>query len=219
MSERCNAKTDDGPCPKEPLDGKKRCALHGGLSTGPHKPAHPHGNTNAVQHHVYCRGILSHEISMIPAFAEIRGVDAELVMLRVLLARVLEAEGCFDTRCRMEIGTEGGSAMPDYHLPITTVETEDTPAGTRRKTTRTQAGYFSKIITLTRTIAKLELARVVIAGSHDPLGRTARMHDYMHHFGLSDSERNECDALMTDLHDFGREAAASLGIELEDKPC
>ena len=33
---RCGAKTRSGmPCAKFPMDGKRRCRLHGGLSTGP----------------------------------------------------------------------------------------------------------------------------------------------------------------------------------------
>ena len=33
---RCGAKTRLGmPCAKFPMDGKRRCRLHGGLSTGP----------------------------------------------------------------------------------------------------------------------------------------------------------------------------------------
>ena len=33
---RCGAKTRSGaPCAKFPIEGKRRCRLHGGLSTGP----------------------------------------------------------------------------------------------------------------------------------------------------------------------------------------
>jgi hypothetical protein len=33
---RCDAKTRSGaPCAKHPIKGKRRCRLHGGLSTGP----------------------------------------------------------------------------------------------------------------------------------------------------------------------------------------
>ena len=33
---RCGARTRSGvPCAKFPMDGKRRCRLHGGLSTGP----------------------------------------------------------------------------------------------------------------------------------------------------------------------------------------
>ena len=33
---RCGAKTRSGkPCAKYPINGKRRCRLHGGLSTGP----------------------------------------------------------------------------------------------------------------------------------------------------------------------------------------
>ena len=33
--ERCGARTFDGPCQELPVPGKRRCRLHGGLSTGP----------------------------------------------------------------------------------------------------------------------------------------------------------------------------------------
>ena len=37
---RCGAKTRSGvPCAKAPMEGKRRCRLHGGLSTGPKTPA------------------------------------------------------------------------------------------------------------------------------------------------------------------------------------
>jgi hypothetical protein len=37
---KCGAKTRSGvPCAKFPMEGKSRCRLHGGLSTGPRTPA------------------------------------------------------------------------------------------------------------------------------------------------------------------------------------
>ena len=37
---KCGAKTRSGaPCAKFPVEGKRRCRLHGGLSTGPQTPA------------------------------------------------------------------------------------------------------------------------------------------------------------------------------------
>lgn len=33
--ERCGARTSDGPCQEMAIPGKRRCRLHGGLSTGP----------------------------------------------------------------------------------------------------------------------------------------------------------------------------------------
>ena len=39
-STKCGAKTRSGaPCAKFPMEGKRRCRLHGGLSTGPKTPA------------------------------------------------------------------------------------------------------------------------------------------------------------------------------------
>jgi hypothetical protein len=38
-STKCGAKTRSGvPCAKFPVEGKRRCRLHGGLSTGPKTP-------------------------------------------------------------------------------------------------------------------------------------------------------------------------------------
>ena len=38
-STKCGAKTRSGvPCAKSPVEGKRRCRLHGGLSTGPKTP-------------------------------------------------------------------------------------------------------------------------------------------------------------------------------------
>lgn len=47
----CGAKTRNGtPCRRYKLKGKKRCRLHGGLSTG---PKNQKGNTNAVKNGLY----------------------------------------------------------------------------------------------------------------------------------------------------------------------
>lgn len=49
MAERCGAKKKSGgTCQKWPVKGKKRCKLHGGLSTGA-----PKGNKNALKHGQY----------------------------------------------------------------------------------------------------------------------------------------------------------------------
>lgn len=48
---KCGAKTKAGtPCKAKPVNGKKRCRLHGGLSTGA-----PKGNKNSLRHGMYSR--------------------------------------------------------------------------------------------------------------------------------------------------------------------
>jgi hypothetical protein len=83
---QCGAKTRDGsPC-ASPSMPNGRCRMHGGSSKGA-----PAGNDNAVKHGIY-RSTLSAEECADYDNVEIGGLDAELRLARVRLARALKSE-------------------------------------------------------------------------------------------------------------------------------
>ena len=83
---RCGAKTRSGaPC-IAPAMPNGRCRMHGGPSTGA-----PLGNGNAVTHGIY-RSLLTDQERTDYDGLELGGVDHELRLVRVRLARALKAE-------------------------------------------------------------------------------------------------------------------------------
>ena len=87
----CGAKTRSGePCKNAPLEGKTRCKLHGGASTGPKKPAL--GNKNAAKPGSIYSQYLTPEEQIAFDSLELGKVDDELRLTRIRLARALAAE-------------------------------------------------------------------------------------------------------------------------------
>ena len=79
----CGAKTRAGkPCKKSPVEGKKRCRLHGGLS-----PGAPKGNKNGLRHGIYSR--LFDDSQLDDAIAMQGDVSRELAIARIQLANLL----------------------------------------------------------------------------------------------------------------------------------
>lgn len=97
----CGAKTRSGkPCNNKPIAGKKRCRLHGGLSTGPSK-----GTRNNLKHGIYSRIFDDSQID--DAIAMQGTVSRELAIARIQLANCLayrKAQG--DTPALDEIKDE-----------------------------------------------------------------------------------------------------------------
>lgn len=97
----CGAKTRAGkPCKKSPVEGKKRCRLHGGLS-----PGAPKGNKNGLRHGIYSR--LFDDSQLDDAIAMQGDVSRELAIARIQLANCLayrKAQG--DTPALDEIKDE-----------------------------------------------------------------------------------------------------------------
>lgn len=97
----CGAKTRSGkPCNNKPIAGKKRCRLHGGLSTGA-----PRGNNNSVKHGIYSR--IFDDAQIDDAIAMQGDVSRELAIARIQLANCLayrKAQG--DTPALDEIKDE-----------------------------------------------------------------------------------------------------------------
>ena len=79
----CGAKTRAGkPCKKSPVEGKKRCRLHGGLSTGPSK-----GSKNALKHGMYSRLFTDEQLDEAQAMQG--DVSRELAIARIQLVNCL----------------------------------------------------------------------------------------------------------------------------------
>ncbi|WP_198387933.1 HGGxSTG domain-containing protein [Burkholderia ubonensis] len=91
MKNKCGAKTRTGtPCKRPPLAGKRRCRLHGGMSTGAGSPARP-GNQNARQHGIYSSMLTDEERAIADAL-DLGSVDEELRLTRIRLMRALRRE-------------------------------------------------------------------------------------------------------------------------------
>lgn len=89
MASTCGAKTRSGaPCKRAPVDGKRRCKLHGGASTGPSK-----GSQNARKHGIYSTALLPGEAdSALELRSSMGAVEDELFITRLRLRRALVAE-------------------------------------------------------------------------------------------------------------------------------
>ena len=75
---RCGAKTRSGtPCAKYPIAGKRRCRLHGGMSTGPRTPEGRARIAAANTRHGKYVGWRAHREREKYYFAEIRRLMAE----------------------------------------------------------------------------------------------------------------------------------------------
>jgi len=72
------------------MAGKKRCRLHGGLSTGNQSAA---GNTSAVKHGFYSSALFDDEERALYSAAEIGSVDDEIRLAKVKLFRYVKASG------------------------------------------------------------------------------------------------------------------------------
>ena len=79
----CGAKTRAGkPCGNRPIDGKKRCRLHGGLSTGA-----PKRNKNSLKHGMYSRIFTDEQLDEAQAMQG--DVSRELAIARIQLVNCL----------------------------------------------------------------------------------------------------------------------------------
>ena len=83
MADKCGAKTRAGkPCKKTPVEGKKRCRLHGGLS-----PGAPKGNKHGLRHGMYSRIFTDEQLDEAQAMQG--DVSRELAIARIQLVNCL----------------------------------------------------------------------------------------------------------------------------------
>jgi hypothetical protein len=74
------------------MDGKTRCKLHGGASTGPKNPSRPIGNSRAAKPGSVYSKFLTDDENVIAASLELGSVDEELRLTRIRLMRALQRE-------------------------------------------------------------------------------------------------------------------------------
>lgn len=106
MARHCGAKTRAGGRCKAPAMANGRCRVHGGSSTGPVKP-----NTanNAATHGIYQKHLTQEERGQYSCLT-LGEVDHELRLMRIRLARALEAEFKANGEAELDEVTENDGA-------------------------------------------------------------------------------------------------------------
>lgn len=100
---KCGAKTrNGGKCKLSPVNGKKRCKLHGGKSTG---PINQRGNSNGAKPGSLYSRFLTDDEASICAELELGSLDEELRLTRIRLMRALKLESESE-ECRLELEAE-----------------------------------------------------------------------------------------------------------------
>lgn len=152
MADTCGAKTRSGtPCKRAPMEGKTRCKLHGGASTGPKKP---NTATNALKHGFYSDALLPDE-KLLYERAEVGSLDDEIRLARVKLHRFVKLSGSSDL---MEMIDGALEVTRKQGLAFDQVEKEMLPFD-KREIKAAAPDYADLIIRQIDLIRKLELAR------------------------------------------------------------
>lgn len=157
MASTCGARTRSGaPCKRAPLEGKRRCKLHGGASTGPKK-----GSKNAAKPGGLYSKYLTPEETKIAAALTLGSVDEEIRLTRIRLMRALklEDERADTAELDSEVERDGAENVTAHHE--------------RHLKVRDYAGLIDR---LTARIAMLEKTRAELnkdapAGGDDDLTR------------------------------------------------
>ncbi|WP_210425999.1 HGGxSTG domain-containing protein [Chromobacterium violaceum] len=145
---KCGAKTrSGGKCQRDALRGQKRCAIHGGKSTGPKDKAAMRGNKRAASPGSLYSQFLTEEEKVIAASLELGSVDEELRLTRIRLMRVLARE------------EEFGGTLELYETIERTGGGDYSPGDEEKKRER---DYNALVDKLTARIESLELRRVQI---------------------------------------------------------
>jgi hypothetical protein len=119
MAKTCGAKTRSGePCKRAPMEGKRRCKLHGGASTGPRK-----GSRNAAKPGSLYSAYLTAEEKKIATALTLGSVDEEIRLTRIRLMRALrlEEERADTAELESEVEREGAekvTAKSEKHYKV-----------------------------------------------------------------------------------------------------
>jgi hypothetical protein len=163
MANTCGAKTRAGtPCKRAPMEGKRRCKLHGGASTGPKKP---NSALNAVKHGFYSDALLPEE-RVLYQRVEVGSLDDEIKLARVKLHRFVRLAGSTDLQelvdGALEVTRKSGIA---YNQATKSMEPFD-----KQEIKAAAPDYADLIIRQIDLIRKLELARrdLLVGDGDDP---------------------------------------------------
>lgn len=141
---KCGASTrKGGKCQREALHGKRRCALHGGKSTG------PVGHKNAAKPGSLYSAYMTPEEQAIASQLELGRVDEELRLTRIRLMRALKLEQ-----------ERGGTAELDERIERDGAENVSARMEEKFKV-RDYAGMIDR---LTARIESLEARRAYLMG-------------------------------------------------------
>lgn len=141
------------------MEGKRRCKLHGGASTGPKKP---NTATNALKHGFYSDALLPEERKLYKR-VEVGSLDDELRLARVKLHRFVKLSGSLELMDvvdgALEIVRKTGMA---YNHATKDMEPYD-----KREIKAAAPDYADLIIRQIDLIRKLELARHDLMADED----------------------------------------------------
>lgn len=153
---KCGAKTrNGGKCKLSPVEGKKRCKLHGGKSTG---PINQRGNSNrAKPGSLYSRFLTPDEAS-ICAELELGSLDEELMLTRIRLMRALKLESESE-ECRLELEAETVKPAILGGIPIY----DEEPVREKQYKRRDYTGLIDR---LTARIESLESRRMTLINAN-----------------------------------------------------
>jgi hypothetical protein len=152
----CGAKTRaGGKCRKAPISGKKRCRLHGGLSTGAKRQ-----NTaaNAVKHGFYSDALRPDE-RVLWARVQIGSVDDEIRLMKIKLHRLVKLSGNAEVAALVDAAIEVTRKQGDEFDH----ELKQTVPYDKIELKAKAARYGDLIIQALDEIRKLELARLQMA--------------------------------------------------------
>lgn len=158
MAKACGAMTRGGtPCKRAPVEGKARCKLHGGLSTGA-----PKGNSNAVKHGFYSDALLPEE-KLLYERAEVGSLDDEIRLARVKLHRFVRLSGSLELKDMVDGALEVTRKIGMAYDPAT----EDMAPYDKKEFKAAAPDYADLIIRQIDLIRKLELARKDLMSDED----------------------------------------------------
>lgn len=113
MASTCGARTRSGaPCKRAPMEGKRRCKLHGGASTGPRK-----GSRNAAKPGSLYSAYLTAEERKVANSLTLGSVDEEIRLTRIRLMRALrlEEERADTAELDSEVERDGAENVTAHH--------------------------------------------------------------------------------------------------------
>jgi hypothetical protein len=153
----CGAKTRSGQaCKASPIKGKRRCKMHGGMSTGPRK-----GTRNALKHGIYS-DVLSPEDKKTYDRIELGSIDDEIRIARIQLRRALQEQE------RQRSFADAGIDELRRTMEVQEIKSTSIAGQTQQlEIKRTRKDYSKRIGQLLRLIAELE-ARKLELGQANP---------------------------------------------------
>jgi len=158
MAGTCGARTRSGaPCKRAPMEGRTRCKLHGGASTGA-----PKGNSNAVKHGFYSDALLPDE-RLLYERAEVGSLDDEIRLARVKLHRYVRLSGSIELQDMVDGALEVTRKIGMAYDPAT----EDMAPYDKKEFKAAAPDYADLIIRQVDLIRKLELARRDLRADED----------------------------------------------------